>query len=163
VRTGTASTQHAAIRYSHTQIGWWGIAIMGAILVLILASTRWLGAISNDSAVPDVVRGVVLFVLVVTMALFSTLNVRVSDQSLVWRFGPGLLGGRIPLAEIAQVSVTRTPFWAGIGIHFIGRGWVYNVSGRDAIEVVRRDGRTTWVGTDEPAALVAAIEQARDR
>ncbi|HEX2780899.1 MAG TPA: hypothetical protein VHM30_15465, partial [Gemmatimonadaceae bacterium] len=100
---------------------------------------------------------------VVAIGLFSSLNVRVTEQSVVWRFGPGLFGGRIPLAEIDDVTVGRTPLWAGLGIHWIWSGWVYNVSGRGAVRIERRGGGTTWLGSDEPEALRDAIESARRR
>ena len=42
-------------------------------------------------------------------------------------------------------------------------GWQYNVSGRRAVELELPGGRTFTIGTDEPEALLAAIERARAR
>ena len=72
-----------------------------------------------------------------------------------------LLGMRHATDADHVVAVTRTPLWAGIGIHWIFTGWVYNVSGRDAVELAKRDGSKVWIGSDEPARLAAAIESAR--
>ena len=42
-------------------------------------------------------------------------------------------------------------------------GWLYNVSGRRAVELELPGGRTFTIGTDEPDTLLAAIERARAR
>ena len=41
------------------------------------------------------------------------------------------------------------------------KGWLYCVSGLDAVEIVHKDGRVTRIGTDEAAALDQAIQRAR--
>ena len=64
---------------------------------------------------------------------------------------------------MASGSVAPTPLWVGLGIHWIFTGLVYNMSGRDAVAITRRDGSMTRVGTDEPEALREAIERARSR
>ena len=99
--------------------------------------------------------------MAVTAILFSTLNVRVAGGMIAWRFGPGLIRFTLPLSQAERAAPTRLNVLAGIGIHFIGTGWVYNVSGRDAVEITKRGGGKLWIGTDEPERLVMAIERAR--
>ncbi len=43
----------------------------------------------------------------------------------------------------------------------IGR-WLFNVSGRDAVELKMKSGRTYRIGTDRPDALEAAVRAARE-
>jgi hypothetical protein len=161
VTTGATTTREAEIRYSHTQIGWGMLAIMGiALLTVLVVSGTVLRAAARPRPELNVVA-VFSILLAVTAIVFSTLNVRVTRDTLVWRFGPGLLSWRIPLAEIATAAPTRLSIWAGLGIHWIGRGWVYNVSGRDAVEIVRVDGRVTFIGTDDAAGLAAALDPRR--
>ncbi|HEX8849798.1 MAG TPA: hypothetical protein VF761_09735 [Gemmatimonadaceae bacterium] len=159
--SGIPTAREDVVAYSHTQIGWWGLAIMGFVALWILAIFGLVPEARTRPEAGRIVAGLVTVVLVVAMVLFSTLTVRVTRDSLVWRFGPGLLSRRIPLAEIASATPTRLPLWAGLGIHWIGRGWVYNVSGRDAVEVVRVDGKVTFIGTDDAEGLAAAIEPRR--
>jgi hypothetical protein len=66
----------------------------------------------------------------------------------------------VPLADITRVAPTRTTFLEGWGIHRTRRGWLYNLAGRDAVHIVRADGREFMLGTDEPRRLVAALERA---
>lgn len=88
---------------------------------------------------------------------FSSLTIEVGDGMLAWSFGPGILRKSVALSSIANVAATTTTFLEGWGIHFTGRGWLYNVSGRDAVLVTLRDGKQFLLGTDEPAALLQAI------
>ena len=55
----------------------------------------------------------------------------------------------------------RNPWYTGWGIR-LGPGYVlWNVSGRGAVELDLASGRRFRVGTDEPAALVSAIERGK--
>ena len=157
--SGVTPAREEGVDYSHTQVGWWGLAILGTAAVITIGIV---GSVVPRRDAPLGVMVVVMVgvVLVVAMLLLSSLNVRIADGSLRWRFGAGLFDGRVALAEIARVSPARLPLWVGLGIHWWpGRGWVYNVSGRDAVEVVRRDGKATYIGTDEPETLARAIEE----
>jgi hypothetical protein len=159
---GTAGSD--AVIYSRTQVGWWLLVTLGTVTALSLALFAGV-SVGRQSLPPGdarIIAGVVLVVLVITAVVFSTLNVRIAGDTLAWRFGPGLVRFSLPLAQIASVAPGRSSWLAGIGIHWVGSGWVYNVSGRDAVEITKRDGGKLWIGTPEPAVLAAAIEQARN-
>lgn len=149
--------------YSHTQVGWWLIVTLGVVALAMVAIFNGVG-LDSQSLPPTSARIIgwaVVLTLVMTSALLTSLTVRVTSDRVCWHFGPGVLRFSLPLAEITSVAATRTPLWAGIGIHWIFTGWVYNVSGRDAVQLMKRDGSKVWIGTDEPDALAAAIEGAR--
>ena len=48
-------------------------------------------------------------------------------------------------------------WWWGWGVRYYGQGWLYNVSGLDAVEIRLKSGKHIRIGTDEPEALVAEI------
>jgi hypothetical protein len=151
------------VQYSHTQSGWWlyialGFGAAGLFAAIAIVTG---GRIPREGPPVIFILGVTLAILLLTAAFFSTLTVEVSATTLLWRFGPGLIRFSLPLGEITAVAPARTPLWAGIGIHWIFTGWVYNVSGRDAVEITKRDGSKVWIGTDEPLLLATAIERAR--
>lgn len=100
----------------------------------------------------------VLVVLVVVLALFSSLTVVVDDEALRTAFGPGLLRHAWPLDHIRGWQAVRNPWWYGWGIHLTPNGWLYNVSGSEAVEVVLSDDRRRRIGTNDPAGLMAALE-----
>jgi len=95
-------------------------------------------------------------VLLAAAWLFSSLTVEITDRELRWKFGPGLIRKSVPLAEIVSAQPARTgPSW---GIHWSPRtGWLYNVSGFDAVAVTLRSGKKFALGTDEPQALAARL------
>jgi len=159
----TAAASDDATRYSHTQVGWWLIVTLGivALAIVVMFSGIALGGASFSPAGARIVGGFVVLTLVVTAVLLTSLTVSVTSDRVAWRFGPGVIRFSLPLAEITDVAPTRTPLWAGIGIHWIVSGWVYNVSGRDSVVLTKRDGSRVWIGSDQPELLAAAIEGAR--
>ena len=152
-----------AIHYSHTKVGWWLIATLGivALAIAVIFSGAAFDAQSLPPAQARMIGWAVVVTLIITAALLTSLTVRVTSDAVTWHFGPGAIHFSLPFTEITGVAVARTPLWAGIGIHWIFTGWVYNVSGRDAVMLTKRDGTSVWIGTDEPERLAAAIERAR--
>jgi hypothetical protein len=141
-------------RYEHRQGGGFtrftfvlGVALMPALYLL------------DPKAGPALLIATPL--LLVAFAAFDGLTIRIDAQALSWRFGHlGFPRGRVALADIAAVAVTRTTFWEGWGIRRTRRGWLYNVSGYDAVIVTRRDGKAFLLGSDEPRKLKSALDAA---
>jgi hypothetical protein len=138
--------------YHHTQVG----KVMVVALTAVLAVLLWAGA--RDGWPPGAIA--VLAVVSACVILFTTLTVRVGDGVIQVRFGPGLPRRTIALARIAGVRAIKSSWFAGYGIHWVGKGWLYNVSGRDAVELTLENGRILLVGTDEPEELVRALRRA---
>ncbi|HTN49114.1 MAG TPA: hypothetical protein VMK32_06765 [Burkholderiaceae bacterium] len=147
--------------YEHTQQGWpmrlsFGL---GALVMLVLAA----------APLPEISR-VPVWALLAGAALlltagwcFSSLTVRIGGDRITLHFGFGWPSKSVSLAEVASASVTRTTFCEGWGVHRTRRGWLYNVSGFDAVIVQRRDGSSLLIGSDEARRLKAAIERALGR
>lgn len=140
-------------QYSHRQ---WASVILGIIVGVVILDALLLRHMGWPVLI---VTGLFVGVGV----LFSSLTVSVDSQALRWHFGPGFWRKRVPLAEIAGVEAVRNRWWYGWGIRAIPEGWLYNVSGLDAVEIGLTNGRRIRIGTDEPARLVEAIEAARAR
>ena len=98
-------------------------------------------------------------ILVACAWLFHSLTIEISDRELRWRFGPGLIRKSILLAEIISAEPVRNRrTW---GIHWSPQtGWLYNVSGFDAVTVTLRSGKKFTLGTDEPQVLAARLADA---
>ena len=141
------------IRYEHTQRG-------TTILVTFLAGALLLLAMASILPARQGLLFTIIGVLGICGFLFSSLTVRVTERTLRWEFGFGLLRKEVPLAEIEGTEVTRTTFLQGWGIHYTDRGWLYNVSGFQAVVVSLKSGKTFLLGTDEPERLQAAIRHA---
>jgi hypothetical protein len=138
------------------------LSIAGAIVGIIVG---WHGAARGPrvaAPVNLVVPVAVVIVAIITLLQFSTLTIQVDATDLHWWFGPAALPvirKSVPLSDIAQLVVVRNPLWYGWGIHLTTRGWLYNIAGRDGIEVSLRSGQRFRIGTDEPEALAEAIRE----
>lgn len=136
--------------YHHTQIGWVLIAI---ITPVILVMGIW-------SVLYPMLAGILTAIaMLVVLILFGSLTVKGDNQGLSFFFGPGLIKKQIAFRDIQSAKKVRNSWYYGWGIRWFGRGWLYNVSGLDAIELRLRSGRTLRIGTDEPEALINFISR----
>jgi hypothetical protein len=144
--------------YEHTQAGW-------PMRIGLLAGTVLFVGMTALGDLRDSPAAQVALLLGATLAiaigwLWSSLTVRIADGALRVQFGLGLPRKTVPLADLESVEVTRTRFLDGWGVHRTRRGWLYNVSGFDAVLLRRKDGKALLVGTDEPRKLKTALERA---
>jgi hypothetical protein len=144
--------------YEHTQAGWPTRVALLAVAMIFVGSTMLAGPVEVGTA--DVVMLAGATAALVVGWLWSSLTVRIADGALRLQFGLGVPRRTIRLSDIDSLEVTRTRFWDGWGLRRTRRGWLYNVSGYDALLVRCKDGRALLVGTDEPRKLKAALERA---
>lgn len=137
------------MRYSHTQRG--DTILLPTLLVAFLSLALGL-------ALPGS-RALLLMALFmgVVAACFGWLHVEVGQGKARLRYGVGILRKEIDLGQVEEVEAVRNRWWYGWGIRLIPGGWLYNVGGLDAVELRRRGGGRIRIGTDEPAALEAAL------
>jgi len=137
--------------YKHTQVGY---VTAGTMTAVALASAF----VERDQR--GWLRTLVAGGHAVGAVLFASLTVIVEDDTLRFYFGPGFWERRIPLDDVQRAAPVRTSPIHGWGIHYTPHGWLYNVSGLDAVEI-ETSTETLRIGTDEPAQLRRSIEQAR--
>jgi hypothetical protein len=128
-------------------------------LILCLVMGLLMGS-RTGRAGPSLLVLSVAGVLLVAMLLFATLTVVVREGAVEILFGLGVVRKHVPLDEFVSVRIVRNKWYYGWGIRLIPRGWLYNVSGLDAVELLRKHGRVLRIGTDEPAKLERAIRDA---
>jgi len=156
-----ARNENQMKNYEHTQPGVLMRLILGAMAVVmgtigivVLTSTR-----KPEAAIGLLVAPVVLAILLV---LFHSLTIRISKKTLNLSFGVGLIRKSFSIEEIDEASAVSNRWHYGWGIKKIKGGWLYNVSGFDAVEIKLKNGRTNRIGTDEPKKLLAAINSAME-
>ncbi len=141
--------------YRHKQFGTTIVAVsLPALMVPLLVV--WFNKAPAVLSVLAAVAGIQVLVLL----LFGSLTVEISGGHVRIRFGAGLIRKRWPLDGIEACRPVRTSWIDGWGIRLTRRGWLYNVSGLDAVELRMRNGKAVSIGTDEPQALCAALEEA---
>jgi hypothetical protein len=118
---------------------------------------------ASDDPVVVVLCVGILLILVATAVCFASLTVAVTRDHVELTFGIGWIRRTIPLADVREVHVGRSPRLAGWGIRLTPDGTLYNVSGSGVVRLALRDGTTTMVGSAEPDVLAHAIrERLRD-
>jgi len=126
--------------------------------VLVISVVVAIETISQPSRSHEI-SVVISLLLLVTIPLFCRLRIEIDDQTLLASFGIGLIKKKVPLAQIIACEPIRIRWWYGWGIHLTPYGWLYNVSGLDAVAIALRNGRKFALGTDDPRGLVAAIRR----
>jgi len=140
------------VSYRHTQPGTLILALLVPLLVFVVALAYSVGSLWYIYLIAGV--------LAVVTLMFWSLTVAVDRKSIRLRFGWGPVRKTFDLSGVKSATVVRNKWYWGWGIRYYFRGWLYNVSGLDAVELEMTDGRHYRIGTDEPRALQQAIDRA---
>ena len=143
--------------YRHTQFGWvvagalaLGVVAAGGVLLLVPA-----GAMRAPWWTPLLLVGL----LALALALFGWLTVEVDEREIRLRFGLGFVRKSVSVADIVGSERIRTRLWWGWGLHWTPAGWLYNVSGREAVRLELVRDRPVVIGSDDADALKEAIDR----
>ncbi len=140
------------MQYHHKQIGF--VIIIPLVVFFIIVFTQFMA-----KGVFTFMFILILIFFIAALVLFYALTVEIQNNIITCSFGIGLIRKSISLSEIQTVRAVQNPWYAGWGIRWIpGQYWLWNVSGFEAVELSMKDGKRFRIGTDEPDALVLAIE-----
>ncbi len=139
-------------KYSHRQTGYviyysCFFVFVVCISIAYITNPFWVGYLSG-------------FLVCTILSFFFSLNISVSDKVIQCSFQWNVIQRTILLSDVQQVEIVRNPWYWGWGIRYTPRGWLWNVSGFDAVELTYDNGRHFRIGTDEPTELCAAIQNA---
>ena len=130
------------------------------VLFLILTVSLLIAGSGIAEAIGPLIAVVILLVI---DTLFRSLTVTVSKETILLAFGLGIIRTGFRIDKIESASYVRNRWWFGLGIRKISGGWLFCVSGLDAVELQMRNGRRYRIGSDEPDKLLEAIESARSQ
>jgi hypothetical protein len=143
------------MRYEHTQIGYLIICVLFAATVFVAIT----GIVAPSARGVLLFDAIIEFILLICAIMFCKLTIKIDEETLLACFGIGLICKKVPLTAIVACDPIRIRWWYGWGIHLTPYGWLYNVSGLDAVAITLRDGRKFALGTDDPDGLVGAIRR----
>lgn len=146
------------MRYEHTQVGHLTIPV---VLLVVAVAVVFVPRAASEGPVGAVIVVLAMLLVATVAALFSRLTVAVGGGQVTAAFGRGWPRKVVRTDQIAGVRRVRNHWILGWGIRWVPGGWMFNVWGRDAVELRLIAGRTLRIGTDEPGALMAAIEAER--
>jgi hypothetical protein len=92
------------------------------------------------------------------MALFYQLTITVTEETVSFRMGIGLIRKSYRISNIESCNSVQNNLLLGLGIHYFMGGVLYNVSGRKAIELHFKNHRkVVRIGTDRPEEIAKLI------
>ncbi|MCO6044602.1 hypothetical protein NG895_11855 [Aeoliella sp. ICT_H6.2] len=141
--------------YQHTQHGYFHL-LMYPLAAAMLVAAWW----TRAEMAPTLILGLASLLFVLVGFCFQTLTTVDLGDRLELRFGPlPMFRKSIPYADIQTAEAGKSLWIDGWGIHWVpGRGWTYNLWGFDCA-VLRVDGRTVRIGTDDPEGLVTFLRE----
>lgn len=80
------------------------------------------------------------------------------NEQLSFYFGIGIIRRKFRYSNLLSIRKVRNKWYWGWGIRWFGRGWLYNVSGLDAVELIFKNGKVLRIGTNDPDALLRFVE-----
>jgi len=141
--------------YRRTQVGTVTVLAVGAAVVLIVALSAQTGW--------HPVAVAVLVLLVAALAMFCCLTIEIDRRQLRCFFGPGLIRRTIAVHEIVSAQPVRNRWYYGWGIRMTPTGWMFNVSGLEAVELALASGSRFRIGTDRPDEVIRALASVTSR
>ena len=145
------------MHYKHTQPGTLLRWILGLSLITTVGIAIYFTTLPNLPGWTWFSFGVAPIIIFLCAWLFGSLTVQIEDGELSHWFGPGFWKKSYQLVDIESATAVRNSWIFGWGIRLTPHGWLYNVSGLDAVQIELRSGRKLRIGTDDPKGLVEAI------
>jgi len=141
--------------YKHTQFGYLITILLTIGIILILLLMKIYGF--------NWIAFIVLVFLILCLLLFSTLTISINNDILEISFGIGLIRKKFLLKDIESCRIVKNPWYYGWGIRLTPYGWLYNVSGFYAVEIVLKTGKRYRIGTNAPNELEKAIQESIEK
>ena len=137
--------------YKHTQFG--SFTVLPLVVAIVMTGAIFVGIPEGRIATAPVFA-----ILILTLGLFHALTVEVSADEVLVIFGIGIIRRSICVTDICDARIVRNKWYYSWGIRLTPHGWLWNVSGLDAVELEFEGGRKFRIGTDDPAGLLGAIQ-----
>jgi hypothetical protein len=136
--------------YHHTQTGKWIIFIFGILAIALLVM-----GFLHPTTYPAFV---VAIGILAALLLFGSLTVVGDNEQLSFYFGIGAIKKKFKYGDLQSIRKVKNKWYWGWGVRWFGRGWLYNVSGLDAVELIFKYGKVLRIGTNDPDALLRFVE-----
>jgi hypothetical protein len=140
---------------TYTQKGIFSVAILLPVLVFCIVMLFIAGV---DEPFSVIIFSLVIMTFIVCLLIFYKMTIIIDDTHLTFSMGIGLIRKSYPFSDIASCRpVTNSPLY-GVGMHLTADGWLYNVSGKYAIELTFRSRRKKIrIGTDKPDEISRVV------
>lgn len=140
---------------TYTQKGIFSIAILLPVLIFCIIMLFVAGV---DEPFSVIIFSLVIMTFIICLLIFYKMTIIIDDTHLTFTMGIGLVRKSYPLSDISACRpVTNSPLY-GVGMHMTADGWLYNVSGKYAIELsFKSRKKKIRIGTDKPDEISRVV------
>jgi len=143
--------------HKYTQFG--RFSVITILPFLAFVTVMFIISVKDDQ-VAAIILGIVGIIFLICLLIFYRLTIDIDETCVTIKFGTGLFRKKFPLAGIGGCRPVRNSPLYGIGIRMIPDGWLYNVTGRDAIELTFKNKKSVVrIGTDKPEEISRIINR----
>jgi len=132
-----------------------------SVILLLPLLLIFLGLFIKSGFSTDPVSIIQLFLVVtflIYFLIFYQLTIRISNDSISFSLGIGLVGKTYKFSEIKSCKPVTNSALNGIGIRMLSNGWLYNVTGLKAIELQFNNRKSVVrIGTNKPEEIANLI------
>jgi hypothetical protein len=97
-------------------------------------------------------------ILLISLLSFYKIDIEIDDIYISFKMGIGIFKKSYKISEIELCKAVKNSFINGFGIHKIKYGWLYNVSGFEAIELTFKDtDKVVRIGTNKSEEITERI------
>jgi hypothetical protein len=141
----------------YTQRGTFSIIVLTPFLIMSLVLILITGF--KDLMIFSLLLFIALTFLI-CLLIFYKLTIYIDNNSISFKLGIGLISRKYLLSEILSCRPVKNNPVYGIGIRLIPQGWLYNVSGLDAVELTFKNKKSkVRIGTDKPDEISQHINK----
>jgi hypothetical protein len=102
--------------------------------------------------------GFLTLLLIVCLLILYKLTIYIDNTSVSFKLGIGLITRKYLITDIQSCKSVKVEPFFGIGIKITPNGWIYNVSGLNAIELSFKNKKSkVWIGTNKPDEIAGII------
>ncbi|GLX85475.1 hypothetical protein tloyanaT_17270 [Thalassotalea loyana] len=135
--------------YQHKQKGLALLTIMAIAGIVLIIATHEIVSVMNAT----------LALLIIVSVLFSSLTIYITDDKIGWHFGLKFWHKTLPLSDVKSARLVTTKWYYGLGIRLVPNGWLYIVSGNQAVELTTKTNKHIMIGTDDGERLIAQLSK----
>jgi len=132
-----------------------------SVILLLPLLLIFIGVMFKSGFSTDPITIILLFAVVtilICLLIFYQLEIRISNDSISFSLGIGLVGKSYKFSEIKACKAVTNSALNGIGIRILSNGWLYNVTGLKAIELQFKNRKSVIrIGTDKPEEIANLI------
>jgi len=116
--------------------------------------------IGLNDLTPVGILSFVALIMIICLLIFYKLTIYIDNANLRFKLGIGLISKKYLISDIKSCKPVRNNPLSGIGIRKIPGGWLYNVSGLNAIELTFKNQKSiVRVGTNQPDDIAEVISR----